>query len=111
MKKYLILTFVGVFSLALLQAQEYKLTKSSGKLVINLPSVRVEGYSGNEILFSSSATDREEDERAKGLRPINGSGLEDNTGLGINVTEKGTTYEVSPVTAKSETITIKVPKG
>jgi len=111
MKKYLILTLTGLFSLALLQAQEYKLAKSTGKLVINLPSVRVEGHSGNEIIFSSSNTSREEDERAKGLKPINGSGLEDNTGLGINVSEKGNTYEVIPVTTKVSTITIKVPKG
>jgi hypothetical protein len=111
MKKYLVLALSAMFSLGSLQAQEYKLAKSTGKLVIHLPSVRVEGYAGNEILFSSSAIEREEDERAKGLKPINGSGLEDNTGLGINVSEKGTTYEVMPVTAKGETVTIKVPKG
>jgi hypothetical protein len=111
MKKYLILTFVGIFSMAVLQAQEYKLAKNSGKLVITLPSVIVEGTSGNEIIFTSSNSDREEDERAKGLRPINGNGLDDNTGLGINVSDKGTTYEVSPVTSRSGTITIKVPKG
>lgn len=93
------------------QAQEYKLAKSTGKLVINLGSVKVEGYSGNEIVFSNSRTDRDNDERAKGLRPIDGSGLEDNTGVGINVTEKGTTYEVNQVGNKDGEITIKVPKG
>jgi hypothetical protein len=111
MKKYLILTLASVFTLALGYSQEYKLAKSSGKLVINLPSVNVEGYNGNEIVFSNGDTNRDEDERAKGLRPINGSGLEDNTGLGINVTEKGTTYEVNAVTTKGRTLTIKVPKG
>jgi hypothetical protein len=111
MKKYLIFTLAAMFTLGMVHAQEFKLAKSSGKLVINLPSVRVEGHSGNDIIFSSAHTDREEDERAKGLRPINGSGLQDNTGLGINVSDKGTTYEVNPITAKGREITIKVPRG
>jgi hypothetical protein len=111
MKKYLILTLASLVMITVAQAQDFKLAKSTGKLVINLSSVRVEGYSGTEIVFSSSKTDWENDERAKGLRPINGSGLEDNTGLGINVSDKGTTYEVNQVTAKGGEITIKVPKG
>lgn len=111
MKKYLILALASLVMITVAQAQEFKLAKSTGKLVISLPSVKVEGYAGNEIVFSSSKADWENDERAKGLRPINGAGLEDNTGLGINVSDKGTTYEVSPVTSKGGEITIKVPKG
>lgn len=94
-----------------LQTSEFKLAKSTGKLVINLGSVKVEGYSGNEIVFSNTKMDRDDDERAKGLRPIDGSGLEDNTGVGINVTEKGNTYEVNQVGTDDRSITIKVPKG
>jgi hypothetical protein len=111
MKRYFILTLAAMFALATGQAQEYKLAKSTGKLVINLPSVRVEGYNGNEIIFSNANGGRDEDERAKGLKPINGSGLEDNTGLGINVSDKGGSYEVNGVTARGHAITIKVPKG
>lgn len=111
MKKYLIFTLASLLAITVSQAQEYKIAKSTGKLVINLPSVKVEGYNGTEILFSSSKSDWESDERAKGLRPINGNGLEDNTGLGINVSDKGTSYEVSQVSARSGDITIKVPKG
>lgn len=111
MKKYVIATCLGLLALTLTQAQEYKLAKSSGKLVINLSSVKVEGYNGTEIIFSTAKSEREEDERAKGLRPINGSGVIDNTGLGINVTDKGTTIEVNQVSQRDGQVKIKVPKG
>lgn len=111
MKKYVIATCLGLLALTLTQAQEYKLAKSTGKLVINLSSVKVEGYNGTEIIFSSAKSEREEDERAKGLRPINGTGVVDNTGLGINVTDKGTTVEVNQVSQRDGQVKIKVPKG
>ncbi|MFM8833364.1 MAG: hypothetical protein ACKOEV_07020, partial [Cytophagales bacterium] len=76
-------------------AQEFKLPKTSGRLEIHLGRVTVEGHSGNEIIFSSRDRDKDDDDgRAKGLRAINSLGLEDNTGLGINVTDKGNVVEV-----------------
>ena len=112
MKKYLALTLIGLAAMTASMAQdEFKLAKSSGKLVINLSSVTVEGYSGTEIVFSSENSSRREDERAKGLKPISGSGYSDNTNLGINVTDKGTTVEVNQVTQRDHRIKIKVPKG
>ena len=111
MKKYLIAICMGLLAFTGMQAQEYKLAKSSGKLIINLSSVKVEGYSGNEIVFSSAKTEKEADERAKGLRPINGSGFTDNTGLGISVTEKGSTIEVNQVSQRDGEVKIMVPKG
>src|SRR5690606_1047039 len=69
-------------------AEEFKLAKSSGKLQLNISRVTVEGHNGNEIIFTSKSHESKEDDRAKGLRAINSAGLEDNTGLGINVTEK-----------------------
>ncbi len=111
MKKILL----GVAALCLtltVTAQEFKVAKSSGKLQINLGRVTVEGHSGNEIIFSSKDNDREEDERSKGLRAINGSGLEDNTGLGINVTEKDGIVVVSQLKKmNSPDIKILVPKA
>jgi hypothetical protein len=110
MKKYLLLTF-GLAAMTVAMAQDYKVAKSTGKLVINLSSVTVEGYAGNEIIFSSENLSKHEDDRAKGLRPINGSGVTDNTGLGIAVTDKGNTVEVSQVNQRDRRIRIKVPKG
>lgn len=111
MKKVLI----GVICLCMaltVAAQEFKVAKSSGKLQINLSRVTVEGHTGNEIIFSSKDHDKEEDERAKGLKAINGSGLEDNTGLGINVTEKDGVLVVNQLKKmNSPDIRILVPKG
>jgi hypothetical protein len=110
MKKYFLLT-LGLAAMTVAMAQDYKVAKSTGKLMINLSSVTVEGYAGTEIIFSSENTSKHEDDRAKGLRPINGSGVTDNTGLGIAVSDKGGTVEVSQVNQRDRRIRIKVPKG
>ena len=111
MKKIIFSTIAALLVTASSFAQEYKLAKSTGKLVISTPGVTVEGYDGNEIIFTGKEKDGEEDERAKGLRPVNASGLQDNTGLGINVVDKGATVEVTQVGKGAEKIKIKVPKG
>lgn len=111
MKKYIILTIISLAAIVSTQAQEYKISKASGKLNIKIPSVTIEGYDGNEIVFKSESKKQEEDPRAKGLRAINGAGNVDNTGLGISVLDKGTTIDVVPVTAGNMAIKIMVPKG
>lgn len=94
-------------------AQEYKVQKSSGRLELNIGRVVVEGHNGNEIIFSSlERRDKDEDDRSKGLEAINGSGLKDNTGLGINVSEKDNVIRVSQLKKmNSPNIKILVPKG
>lgn len=76
-------------------SKTYKIKKSKGKLLLNLGKVTVEGYKGNEIVFSVQIEDDEEDKRAEGLQIINALGLTDNTGLGINVSEKDGILEVN----------------
>ncbi len=93
-------------------AQDFKVAKSSGRLEINIGRVTVEGHSGNEIIFSSRNYKDNKDERAEGLRAINGSGLEDNTGLGINVAQNGDVVEVNQLKKmNSPDVKILVPKG
>ena len=111
MKKIIFSTIAALLVTAASFAQEYKLAKTTGKLIITTPGITVEGYDGNEIVFTGKQKSDEEDERAKGLRPINASGLQDNTGLGINVVDKGNTIEVTPVGRVGDKIKIKVPKG
>ena len=92
--------------------QEYKVAKSTGRLEINLGRVTVEGHSGNEIIFSSTEGKHDKDERAEGLRGINSLGLEDNTGLGINVADNGSVIQVRQLKKTSSPhIKILVPKG
>lgn len=111
MKKLLIITFAGLAAITVARAQDYKINKTSGKLDIRLSGVTVEGYDGNQVVFHSERDEQEKDPRAKGLRAINGNGLEDNTGLGINVVENGATTEVRQVASSNQDIKIMVPKG
>src|SRR6266487_7003040 len=112
MKK--LITIIGIVTATLcsLVAQEFKVAKSTGRLEMYLGRVTVEGYSGNEIIFSSMDHKDEQDKRAEGLRAISALGLEDNTGLGINVADKGTSIEVRQLKKmNSPRIKIQVPKG
>lgn len=108
--KFFLLFFITT-SAAL--AQEYKLAKSSGKLEIKeLNDVMIEGYSGNEIVFSSLDFSRDHDKRAEGLKAISAMGLEDNTGFGLSVVDKGNVVEVSQLKRMDgPRVKILVPKG
>jgi hypothetical protein len=111
MKKIIIVVLAWI-AVNTAMAQEFKVAKSSGRLEINIGRVTVEGHSGNEIIFSSHNFKDNKDERAVGLRAINGSGLEDNTGLGINVTQNGDIVEVNQLKKmNSPDVKILVPKG
>jgi predicted membrane protein len=106
-----VLTIMFLF-VGCLKAQEYKVPKSTGRLEINIGRVTVEGHNGNEIIFSSKEHHRDKDERSEGLRSINSLGLEDNTGLGINVEDKGNVVKVNQLKkTNSPDIKILVPKG
>lgn len=110
--KKLLIVIGAVFTSLVINAQEYKIAKSSGRLEINLGKVSIEGYNGSEIVFSSNDHKNSKDERAEGLRAINGLGLEDNTGLGINVSEASGTIVVQQLKRTSAPdIKIMVPKG
>lgn len=113
MKKIIGSVVVIMMTLSLSFGQEFKVAKSTGRLEIKeVNTVTIEGYVGNEIIFSSTDRNRDEDERAKGLRAVSSLGLEDNTGLGISVQDKGGIIEVYQLKKMDgPDITIKVPKG
>ena len=114
MKNQLILV-LALLSLGFSAAaqKEYKLSKSTGRITFNINGAIIEGYSGTEIVFTSAKNDNEPvDDRAKGLRAISGSGFADNTGLGIEVVNKGEEVTVNSVNKHSDVVlTIKVPQG
>lgn len=113
MKKQLILLALATVIISPTLAQEFKIAKSNGKLVIkDVNHLVIEGTSGNEIVFSSLDGSEEKDKRAAGLRAISSTGLEDNTGLGLAVLDKGTTYEVYQLKKMDgPRVKILVPKG
>ena len=112
MKKVFAIFLTTVLSLQL-SAQDFKLAKSTGKLDIkDVNNVTIEGTSGNEIIFSSRSGKRENDERAKGLKAVSASGLEDNTGFGLSVVDKGDVIEVRQLKKMDgPDVLIQVPKG
>jgi hypothetical protein len=113
MKKKLLLLTIILIAIFNTNAQVFKIAKSSGRLFINLPGATIEGYDGKEIIFTSLDSNEEKDERAAGLKQISGTATyEDNTGIGINVTDKGNTVEVNVAGKKKiEGLVIKVPKN
>ena len=112
MKKYIIAIAFGLLT-GVVNAQEYKLSKSTGTLEIReVNHVTIEGHTGNEIIFTSRDEDHDDDDRAKGLRAISSMGLEDNTGIGLSVVEKGDVIEVRQLKKMDgPDIRILVPKN
>jgi hypothetical protein len=106
----LILLSVGIAS-----GQEYKIpvqNTKDGKLILKnfTNDLPIEGYSGNEIIITSSSDDFTPPERAKGLKPIYPGGT-DNSGLGLNVAKEGTVVSVTcmlPITKRAD-YKIRVP--
>lgn len=123
MKKILILTSFLVLTATVVSAQkQYKVSKTSGKLVLNnIPGLSVEGYDGKEIIFTIvseaedsdlfSKNDNTDDPRARGLSALNNNGF-DNTGLRLNISEKGNDIFVSPVgNLAASVLNIKIPNS
>ncbi|NOT74664.1 MAG: DUF4097 family beta strand repeat protein [Cyclobacteriaceae bacterium] len=113
MKKNIITLAFAMAITTILSAQEYKLAKSTGRLEIKeVNNVTIEGYNGNEIIFTSADRSRDGDDRAKGLRAVSSMGLEDNTGIGISVVDKGTVIQVAQLKKMDgPKVRIQVPKG
>jgi len=113
MKKYILTIAFGILIVATASAQEYKIAKSTGRLEITeVNRVTIEGTTGNEIIFTGRNNRDGDDERAKGLRAISAMGLEDNTGIGLSVVDKGSSIEVRQLKKMDGPhVTIKVPKG
>ena len=108
---------VVIFFTAGLSAQEYKITVQNvkdGKLTLKDFSGKlpVEGYNGNEIIFTSTSEEKVAPEKAKGLKAIYPGGT-DNSGLGLSVEKNGNQITVTclvPFTRSSE-YKIKVPEN
>lgn len=113
MKKIAVTIILSIALVSLTNAQEhqFKLSKKTGTLKVNISGVTIEGYDGNEVVFSAPELRRaDKDERAAGLKLVSGSGLTDNTGLNLSVRENAGTIDVDYVSKTDrERIVIKVP--
>lgn len=109
----MLLTAIILFASSAWAQKEFKVAKTTGRLNLNINGAIIEGYNGNEIVFTTQQSDEEVvDERAKGLQALSGSGFVDNTGLGLDVATNGQDINVNVVGKKLNGIlTIKVPQN
>jgi len=88
--------------------KEIKVPNLGNKLLLKLDNVYIEGYKGKDVLITAKVEESEENDRAKGLRVINGSS--DNSGLGMNIKTEGGVTEISMVGMPLEdSIRIRIP--
>lgn len=113
MKKQFVIIFTSLaISLSAFAQKEFKIAAPAGRLNLQVSGATIEGYSGNDIIFSvEDAPEEKIDERAKGLKPINSSGFSDNTGLGLDITRNGEDIDVNTVGKnRIGKLKIKVPQ-
>jgi lia operon protein LiaG len=113
MNKLLLLAFSGLLITQTAHAQEFR-TKLNGKdpkVVIDMQGseVMVEGIDGNELMIKGDGFE-EAPERAKGLRPIYNSAV-DNTKIGLSVAQDGNTVRITRASRKDASYVIRVPRN
>jgi lia operon protein LiaG len=115
-KNYIIIILTILFSSNFAFSQEYKVAVENSKdaklTLSDFPnSLPIEGYSGKEIIITSSSSRfNEVPDRAKGLKPVYAGGV-DNTGLGLSVEKSGNQVIIKcllPITQSGD-YKIKVP--
>lgn len=105
------------FTAGVLCAQEYKMTVQNSKdtrLILKdfNGSLPIEGYSGSDIIITSTSGKMVPPEKAKGLKPIFPAGT-DNTGIGLDVQKIDNMITVTcliPFTQDGE-YTMKIPEN
>lgn len=114
MKKILILTYSALLLAApTLWAQEFKL-KLGGKdrkieLDMQASNVRLEGYNGDELVVRGNGY-APVPKRAEGLKSVYNS-AEDNTRLGLSVTEQNNVIRIVQASRKEADYVIRVPRS
>jgi hypothetical protein len=98
------------------QQKEYKLKFSSAqnrKVALNMDKcdIAISGYDGDEVVISVTGEfDVTPPERAKGLKALYQTG-EDNTGLGLSVSQENNTISITKITNRGEpNYVVKVPR-
>jgi lia operon protein LiaG len=112
-----IITLFIFFTAGIISAQEYKITvqnSKEGRVVLKdfNGTLPIEGYSGSEIIITSTSGNLTPPDKAKGLKPIYPSGI-DNTGLGLDVQKIDNLITITcliPFTQNGE-YKIKVPEN
>jgi hypothetical protein len=112
MKKILLLSTGLLCLISLANAQEYK-TKmpAGGKITFEMGAgdVKIEGHSSDEVVIQASSGYEAPPERAKGLKPIYNTAV-DNSGIGLAVTPEAGGLKIEKASRKPVKYTVKLPK-
>ena len=113
MKKILLLSASFLWSIAAIQAQEYKTKLANTKeqkvtIEINAGNVRIEGHNSDDVIIQASST-YEVPPEAKGLKPLYNTAVE-NTGIGLAVTSESGGLHIEKAVRKPINYTIRLPR-
>ncbi len=114
MKKIILLSAVLLGSYTALQAQEYKARLANNKdrkvtIEMDASSLKIEGHNSDDVIIQASSGYEAPPERAKGLKPIYNSAV-DNSGIGLAVTTENGGLKIEKATRKPIKYTIKLPR-
>ena len=114
MKKVLLLSVGCLCQLTVLHAQEYK-TKLANNgdqkvtIMLDAGNLKIEGYNGNEVVIQTTGKLDAAPERAKGLRSLYNSAV-DNTGIGLAVTSENGGVRIENASRRNLPYTIRIPQ-
>lgn len=114
MKTIILLSAVLLGSFTTLQAQEYKTKLANAKdrkvtIEMDASSLRIEGHNSDEVIIQAASGYEAPPERAKGLKPIYNTAV-DNSGIGLAVTTENGGLKIEKATRKPIKYTLKLPR-
>ena len=114
MKKLLLLSGGLLWCLVTAQAQEYKTKLANAKdrkvtIELDAAQLKIEGHNSDDVIIQASSGYEAPPERAKGLKPIYNTAV-DNTGVGLAVTQESGGLKIEKAARKQITYTIKLPR-
>lgn len=114
MKKLPLLIVSIVWCLTSAYAQEYKTKLANAKdrkvtIEMNSGDVKIEGHNSDDVIIQASSGYEAPPERAKGLKPLYNSAV-DNSGIGLAVTPENGGLRIEKASRKSIKYTIRLPR-
>ena len=114
MKKLMLMSTALLWCVGNLYAQEYKVKLGNSKdrkVAIEMfgSNVKIEGHNGDEVIIQGPASSEVTPERAKGLKPIYNTAV-DNSGMGLAVNQENGVLKIEKASRKNATYTIRVPR-
>lgn len=114
MKKLLLLSIGLACGFTMANAQEYKTKLANAKdrkvtIELDAAQLKIEGHNSDEVIIQASSGYEAPPERAKGLKPIYNTAV-DNSGIGLAVTQESGGLKIEKAARKQINYTIKLPR-